>query len=150
DSVPVQVTVSPETVAAHGVAAPDAKQTVEIPTGIVPGVGGLHVELSSTALVGLGDGARYVVEYPFGCVEQRASRTFVLATASDLGEAFRLPGIDTRTLRTEVQKSLVELEKFQCPSGGFAFWPGECLTVSPFLTSYVLHVFQTAAALKYN
>jgi alpha-2-macroglobulin len=150
DTVPVQVTVSPESVAAYGEAAPDARQTVAIPTGIVPGVGGLHVELSSTALVGLGDGARYVVEYPFGCVEQRASRTFVLATASDLGEAFRLPGIDARALRTEAQKSLVELEKFQCPSGGFAFWPGECMTVSPFLTSYVLHVFQTAAALKYD
>ena len=25
-----------------------------------------------------------------------------------------------------------ELEKFQCPSGGFAFWPGECRTVSPY------------------
>jgi uncharacterized protein YfaS (alpha-2-macroglobulin family) len=150
DTIPVQVTVSSESVAAYGEAAPDARQTIAIPTGIVPGFGGLHVELSSTALVGLGEGARYVVEYPYGCVEQRASRTLVLATASDLGDAFRLPGIDARSLRTEVQKSLVELEKFQCPSGGFAFWPGECRTVSPFLTAYVLQVYQTAATLNYS
>jgi uncharacterized protein YfaS (alpha-2-macroglobulin family) len=150
DSIPVQVTVSPESVAAYGEAAPDARQTIAVPTGIVPGIGGLHIELSSTALVGLGEGARYVVEYPYGCVEQRASRTFVLATAADLGAAFRLPGIDARLLRTEVQTSLVELEKFQCPSGGFAFWPGECLTASPFSTSYVLQVYQTAAALNYG
>src|SRR6202521_6051665 len=94
DSILVQVTVSPESVAAYGEAAPDARQTIAVPTGIVPGIGGLHLELSSTALVGLGEGARYVVEYPYGCVEQRASRTFVLATAADLGDAFRLPGID--------------------------------------------------------
>ena len=105
--------------------------------GVLPNVGGLRVELASTALVGLSEGARYVVEYPFGCVEQRASRALVLAVAADLGDAFHLPGIDARELRPRVQSSLKELEKFQCPSGGFAFWPGECQTVSPYFTSYV-------------
>lgn len=150
DSIPVEVTVSPESVAAYGEAAPDSKQPFAMPAGIVPGVGGLHLEVASTALVGLGEGARYVVEYPYGCVEQRASRAFVLAVASDLGEAFHLPGIDVKDLRPRVQASLKELEKFQCPSGGFAFWPGECRTVSPYLTSYVLHVYQAAASLKYS
>src|SRR6185295_18518475 len=150
ENVPVQITVSPESVAAYGEAAPDASQPIAIPTGVVPNVGGLHLELASTALVGLGEGARYVVEYPFGCLEQRASRTFVLATAADLGAAFKLPGIDARDIRTRVQSSLRELETFQCPSGGFAFWPGNCWSASPFLTSYALHVFQTAAALKYD
>src|SRR5262249_34001711 len=148
--VPVEITVSPESVAAYGEAAPDAAQPLSMPAGIVPNVGGLHVELASTALVGLGEGARYVLEYPFGCLEQRASRTFVLATAADLGAAFTLPGIDARDIRPRVQSSLRELETFQCPSGGFAFWPGHCRTVSPFLTSYALHVFQTAASLKYD
>ncbi len=101
-------------------------------------------------MVGLGEGARYVVEYPYGCVEQRASRTLVLAVAADLGDAFHLPGIDARELRPRVQSSLKELEKFQCPSGGFAFWPGECQTVSPYFTSYVASVYQTAEQLKYT
>src|SRR5205823_6284865 len=138
DSIPVEIAVSPESMAAYGeatAAAPSTGVPFAMPAGIVPGVGGLHLELSSTALVGLAEGARYVVEYPYGCVEQRASRTFVLATAADLGDAFKLPGIDARSLRGEVQKSLAELEKFQCPSGGFAFWPGECRTASPFITS---------------
>ena len=43
------------------------------PAGVVAGFGGLHVELSSTAMVGLGEGARYLVEYPYGCAEQQAS-----------------------------------------------------------------------------
>ena len=150
DTIPVEVMVSPETVAVFGEAAPDSKHTFVTPTGVVPGFGGFHLDLSSTALVGLGEGARYVVEYPYGCLEQRASRTFVLATASDLGAAFKLPGIDAKSLRTDVQASLKDLERFQCGSGGFAFWPGECRTVSPFLTSYALHVFQVAASLKYT
>jgi hypothetical protein len=150
DSIPVQVTVSPESTASYGEAAPEAREAFVLPTGVVPNVGGLHLELSSTALVGLGEGARYVVEYPYGCVEQRASRAFVLVTASDLGGAFRLPGIDPQDLRTRAQAELRGLEKFQCPSGGFAFWPGECRTVTPYLTSYVLQVFQVAGTLKYD
>jgi alpha-2-macroglobulin len=150
DAIPVEVQAPPETVAAYGEAAPDSKQTVAMPTGVIPGFGGLHMELASTALVGLSEGARYVVEYPYGCVEQRASRAFVLLLAADLGDAFQLPGIDPKDLRSRVQSALRELESFQCASGGFAFWPGACHSVSPYLTSYVLHVYQQAAALNYD
>jgi uncharacterized protein YfaS (alpha-2-macroglobulin family) len=150
DSIPVEVTVSPESVAVYGEAAPDAKQPFEMPKGIVPGIGGLRVEVSSTALVGLNEGARYVVEYPYGCAEQRASRAFVMAVASDLGDAFKLQGIDAKDLRARTQQELKGLEAYQCASGGFAYWPGACLTVSPYLTSYVLDVYQTAASLNYQ
>src|SRR6185503_6665103 len=67
ETLPVEVLVSPETVAAYGEAAPAAKETIAIPGGVVPGFGGLHLEMSSTAMVGLGEGARYLVEYPYGC-----------------------------------------------------------------------------------
>src|SRR5207247_6157814 len=117
-TIPVDVTGAPETVAAYGEASPDSRQPFVMRAGIVPGIGGLHLEVSSTALVGLGEGARYVVEYPYGCVEQRASRVFVMAVASDLGDAFKLPGIDPKDLRPRVQTGLRELERFQCPSGG--------------------------------
>jgi uncharacterized protein YfaS (alpha-2-macroglobulin family) len=150
ESIPVEVIVSPESVAVYGEAAPDAKQPFEMPQNVVPGVGGLRVEVSSTALVGLHEGARYVVEYPYGCAEQRASRAFVMAVASDLGDAFKIQGIDAKDLRGRTQKELKGLEAYQCSSGGFAYWPGACLTVSPYLTSYVLDVYQTAASLNYQ
>jgi uncharacterized protein YfaS (alpha-2-macroglobulin family) len=121
-----------------------------MPGGVVPGFGGLHVELSSTALVGLGEGARYLVEYPYGCAEQQGSRAFALLLASDLGSAFRLPGIDSGNLRQVAQTTITSLRKYQCESGGFAYWAGECQSVSPYLTAYLLHVFQQAAALKYD
>jgi uncharacterized protein YfaS (alpha-2-macroglobulin family) len=148
--LPVRVLASPETVAAYGEAKPQAREVVEIPEGVVPTFGGLHVELASTAMVGLGEGARYLLEYPYGCAEQRASRGLALVLAADLGEAFRLPGINPAQARDIAQRNLTELEKFQCPSGGFAFWPGDCLSVSPYLTSYVIHVFHRAQDLEYQ
>ncbi|CAN5638537.1 hypothetical protein BH23ACI1_BH23ACI1_31790 [soil metagenome] len=153
DVIPVEVLVSPETVAAYGEArgaATTAGETLTIPSGVVPGFGGLQVELSSTAMVGLGEGARYLVEYPYGCAEQKASRALALLLAADLGDAFTLPGMDIAKMRPAVQATLKELETFQCDSGGFAYWPGQCRSVSPYLTAYVLHVLKTAADLKYD
>ena len=149
DVIPVRVMISPETVAAYGEAKPRAEERIQLPSDVVPGYGGLRVELSSTAMVGLAEGARYLIEYPYGCAEQRSSRALGLMLAADLGEAFNLPGIDAGKEKETVQTNLNELEKFQCGDGGFAFWPGDCTATSPYLTSYVLHVFQRARGLKY-
>ena len=153
DVLPVDVLSSPETVAAYGeVSTPaPAIERVIIPAGVVPGVGGLRVELASTAMVGLGEGARYLVEYPYGCAEQRASRALALLLAADLGQTFKVPGIEPSEMRTTAQAAITSLEKFQCADGGFVYWPGACgWRSSPYLTSYVLHVLRIADALKYT
>jgi len=150
DVIPVRVLVSPETVAAYGEAKPRAEERIEIPGDVLAGFGGLRVDLSSTALVGLAEGSRYLIEYPYGCAEQRSSRSLGLMLAADLGAAFDLPGIDAAKEKENVQASLTELTKFQCGDGGFSFWPGQCNATSPYLTSYVLHVFQRAHALGYK
>ena len=153
DVIPVELLVSPETVAAYGEAADGnatATETLTIPATVVPGLGGLSVDVSSTAMVGLGEGARYLVEYPFGCAEQRGSRTLALVLASDLGDAFSLPGMDTKKMRPSAQQNLKDLEKFQCGDGGFSYWVGDCQHTSPYLTAYLLHVFKTAVDQKYQ
>jgi uncharacterized protein YfaS (alpha-2-macroglobulin family) len=153
DVIPVEVLASPETVAAYGEAsgpATNASETLRMPASVVPGFGGLRVEVASTALVGLGEGARYLVEYPYGCAEQKGSRAIALLLAADLGDAFSLPGMDTSKMKPAVQSTLKELERFQCPSGGFAYWPGSCVSTSPYLTAYLLDVFKVASDLKYD
>ena len=124
-----------------------ASESLVMPRGVVPGFGGLTLEMSSTALVGLGEGARYLVEYPYGCAEQRASRSLAMMLAADLSGAFALPGIDAATLKPRTQTELNNLNDFQCSNGGFSLWPGDCRSVSPYLTSYILHVMRTAGRL---
>jgi uncharacterized protein YfaS (alpha-2-macroglobulin family) len=150
DVIPVRILLSPETVAAYGEAKPQAKETLEVPTGVVPGFGGLHIDLSSTAMVGLGEGAEYLVTYPYGCAEQRSSAALSLMLGADLGDAFKLPGMDTPRMKATAQSTLNELTKFQCGDGGFSFWPGDCWSESPYLSSYVLHVYQRGQKLGYT
>jgi alpha-2-macroglobulin len=149
--LPVKLLSSPEVVAAYGSVPPEAQESVALPQGVVPNLGGLHLELSSTAMVGLGEGARYLVDYPYGCAEQRASCALALMLTSQLGGTFQLPGIQADDLKKVTQKTLRELEDFQCDNGGFVYWKGApCHYASPFLTSYILHVYQRARELGYT
>ncbi len=148
DSIPIEVLASKETVAAYGAAKPDARETVTLPAGVLPGLGGLDVSVSSTSLVGLAEGARFVIDYPYACAEQKSSRALVMIYAADLGDAFPLPGIVPAKLRTTVQEVVDELPEYQCSNGSFTFWKGSC-PGDPYLTSYVLHVLQAAAQFKY-
>ena len=115
DVIPVEVLVSPETVAAYGDTTAEAREKVTLPAGVVAGFGGLSLELASTAMVGLGEGARYLIEYPYGCAEQRSSRALALLLAADLGDAFALPDINAKDARTISQAQITQLEQFQCP-----------------------------------
>jgi uncharacterized protein YfaS (alpha-2-macroglobulin family) len=150
ETIPVRILTHAETVAAYGEAKPTAREMLNVPADVVPGAGGLHLELASTAMVGLAAGAEYLVTYPYGCAEQRSSAALALMLVSDLGEAFALPGVDAKSAHAIAQTTLNELPKFQCGDGGFAFWQGECSVESPYLTANVVHVLQRGASLKYD
>jgi uncharacterized protein YfaS (alpha-2-macroglobulin family) len=148
--LPVRLLLPADTVAAYGEAKPQARETLSVPADAIPSIGGLRVELASTQMVNLAEGAQYLVEYPYGCAEQRSSAALALMLASDLGDAFRLPGIDGANARATAQRTIAELYKFQCGSGGFSFWAGDCDSGSPYVTAWVLHVLQRGDQLKYG
>jgi uncharacterized protein YfaS (alpha-2-macroglobulin family) len=136
-----------QTTAAFGDTDSRTVERLAVPAGIVPGIGGLNVSLSSTALVGLGEGARYLADYPYGCAEQKASAALALTLAADLGEAFSMGRIAPADYRARATSLLKELPKFQCADGGFGYWPGGCRWGSVYLTSYILHVMKVADGL---
>ena len=146
-TVPVSAPARVETTAAFGDTTSRATERLTLPAGVLPGLGGLNVSLSSTALAGLGEGARYLATYPYACAEQKSSAALALLLASDVGEAFSMGRIAPAEYRTRATTLLKELERYQCRDGGFGFWPGNCGHGSVYLTSYVLHVMQVAARL---
>ncbi len=83
-------------------------------------VGGLEVHLASTALVGLGDGAKQLLEYPYGCTEQLASRLVPLVALGDLGREYgiALPPDASVVADDAVSKIL----KNQIADGSFGYW----------------------------
>lgn len=106
--------------------------------------GDVFVGLSASALSGLNEGARYLLEYPYGCLEQKLSRSMPVITGAELIETFGLGSLGT--LREEVQKVMEKLPAYQHPSGGFCYWPGGCIWPDPYLTAYTLEA--SALAVK--
>lgn len=145
--LPVQAFTRIETTAAFGDTDSKASQPVELPKGVALDLGGLDVSLASTALVGLTESVRYLNDYGFLCTEQRASRAIGYMLAADLGSAFAIGQTTPAAYRSQAESLLKELRNAQCEDGGFALWPGRCSTMSPYLTSYVLHVMKVGESL---
>jgi uncharacterized protein YfaS (alpha-2-macroglobulin family) len=141
--VPVIAAAPAETVAAFAQTTGTWSQPVEMPAGVMPTSGGLTVDWASTALVGLGGGVDYLVNYPYQCAEQKASAAFAFLLAADLGQAFSVGDIPPADYRARATRLLEELPSFQCGDGGFALWPGTACYSSPYLTAYILHVIRT-------
>ena len=137
-----------ETVAAYGDTAASATESVRVPAGALRDRGGLTVSLASTALVGLGETARYLQDYPYECAEQKASKALALLLSADLGGTFGMGIAKPEQVRADGIRLLRDLSGYQCGDGGFGLFPGSCYgTSSVYLTAYVLDVMRRASAL---
>ncbi len=84
-----------------------------------------------------------LISYPYGCLEQTASRAFPIVYATpDRIRKFNLPEISRDERVERVDKSLSKLSTMQTASGGFALWSGggpeqQWLTV--YVTDFLLN-----------
>ena len=140
--LPVKTWEPREYAATSGVASALTEETLLRP---YPGAeGDLQVGISPTALNGLSESARYLLEYPYGCLEQKLSRSMPVITGAELVETFGLGSLGT--LKAETQKVFDRLPDFQHPSGGFCYWTGGCWKPDPYLSAYALEA--SALAVK--
>jgi alpha-2-macroglobulin len=80
------------------------------------------IEISSVPPMNLEKRLNYLIEYPYGCIEQTTSAVFpqlVLNQLTDLDD-YRKAEID-RNIRAGISS----LQDFQRPDGGFSYWPGQ-------------------------
>ncbi len=144
--LPVKTWEPREYAAASGVTAGTAEETLQRP---FPGAeGDLAVEISPTALTGLNEGARYLLEYPYGCLEQKLSRSMPVIYWAELIQTFGLGSMGT--LQAEVQKVFDKLSDYQHPSGGFCYWTGGCSQPDPYLSAYALEAAMLAQRQGYK
>jgi len=89
---------------------------------LAEGRGTASVTVSNTRLAALGDKARFLVAYPYGCAEQKASSLVPWLLMPVLGPL--MPGFDQGPEETErvIKKTIAELFEHQQPDGGLSFW----------------------------
>jgi uncharacterized protein YfaS (alpha-2-macroglobulin family) len=131
-----------ERVAAYGTISDDQAVAIPIrlPTGVLPGHGGVTVATTSTLLGGLEDAVHTLVQYPYGCIEQTSSRLLPLTVLGPLGRDYPLGIPDTADfMKVGIERILA----MQTDSGGFAYWPGG-KEVHVYASAYATWVLQLA------
>lgn len=98
--------------------------------------GRVAVAVSNTILGDLQDAADYLVEYPYGCVEQTSSRLLPLI-------ALRGRVADPTQVDAQISKALSHLQSMQLGDGRFAYWP-KSRQASAFGTAYATWVLLQA------
>ncbi len=142
---PVYTPATTEAFATYGVVDDGViAQPVLYPSGVFPQYGGLEVSTSSTALQALTDAVLYLVQYPYECSEQLASRVLAVASLRDVLTAFKADGLPTPVkMEAVVDSDIQRLQALQNADGGFPYWRRGFASV-PFNTIHVTHALLRA------
>ncbi len=80
------------------------------------------LEVSSLPPINLGQRLRYLMQYPYGCIEQTISSVFPQIY---LDQVKALTDEEIATIQRNVRAAIERLKLFVTRDGGFAYWPGD-------------------------
>ncbi|MGM0556296.1 MAG: alpha-2-macroglobulin family protein [Myxococcota bacterium] len=123
-SFPVWTPATTEAFATYGTIDKGAiSQPVSMPPEVIEEYGALKLSTSSTALQALTDAFIYLIDYPYECAEQTASRIISAAALAPVLDAFDAEGLpDKDELDEKMQAWVDRLLKLQRGDGGFGLW----------------------------
>jgi len=143
--LPVYTPATTEAFATYGVIDEGAiVQPVAEPQDVYSQFGGLEIQTSSTALQALTDAVIYLVNYPYECSEQIASRVLGVAALRDVLTAFEAEGLPSAAeMEAAVSRDIELLGTMQNFDGGFPYWRRGQDSI-PFNTIHVAHALARA------
>ena len=83
-----------------------------------------HLGLSTTNWTRIAPGLKYLLDYPYGCVEQTSSGVIPLAGIRGLIKSGTIPGIKVEHVDQFLKRGIERLLSMQLQNGSFSYWPG--------------------------
>lgn len=144
--IDVRLPNPPQTEVVSTTIAPGQKWTGKIPLPGMQGTNEATVELSQMPAINLQKRLQFLIQYPYGCLEQTLSTVFpqlYLAALTDVTPE------QAQQIRANIQGGIQALRKYSLPSGGFTYWPGENVRDS-WTNSYAGHFLIEAVKAGYT
>jgi uncharacterized protein YfaS (alpha-2-macroglobulin family) len=113
-----------------------ASFAIATPAGAIAGESEVAITIDRTGLGDLAPSLRYLIEYPYGCLEQTLSRFVPLAKARDLGTSMRLDSLKGTRTDAFLAAGVAKVARHQQGNGHFSLWPQS--ETHPHLTTYAL------------
>lgn len=115
-----------------------------LPVGIA-GTNSATLEVSSLPPINLGQRLAYLIQYPYGCIEQTVSSVFpqlYLANIKQLSES------EKAAIQKNINAAIGRIKSFVNREGGFSYWPGG-EDADSWGTTYAGHFLNEAEAKGY-
>lgn len=81
--------------------------------------------ISGSPFIRLAPALKYLLGYPYGCIEQTSSKVLALSGLRGLIKQGMIPGITVEETDKFLKPGTERLISMQVESGGFSYWPGE-------------------------
>lgn len=108
---------------------------LELPEHLRADTGGMSIAIAPSRLNELLPSLDYLLQYPYGCVEQTTGATLPLLALNELLGGFELPGITREAVRVRANAGLARLRAMQTWGGGLGYWLGDT-TPHPWGSAY--------------
>ncbi|HTE29606.1 MAG TPA: MG2 domain-containing protein [Chryseolinea sp.] len=111
----------------------------------MPGTNSAVLEVSSLPPINLGQRMRYLLQYPYGCIEQTTSAVFPQLYVDQIKS---MTEGEKTAVQRNVKAGIERLQLFITKDGGFSYWPGNEDSDS-WATTYAGHFLLEAEARGY-
>ena len=129
----------------HDLAPGEEWQLPVQPAGVA-GTNSVTLEIAGVPPFDLERRLDYLIEYPYGCVEQTTSAVFPQLYLNDL---VLLDDARHKRIDNDVQAGIERLRSFQLADGGFSYWPGTG-QLDDWASNYAGHFLVEARRLGYQ
>ncbi len=119
----------------EGVIEPGKEWTANYDPAQFTDIGNAAIEVSPLPGINLTRHLQYLIQYPYGCVEQTTSTAFPQLFVDILSP---LSTAQKAQISKNMTAAIQRLRSFQTPGGGFAYWPGQS-SVDDWSSSYAGH-----------
>ncbi|MDR1916054.1 MAG: hypothetical protein LBQ58_05725 [Synergistaceae bacterium] len=102
--------------------APGETAQLELPANWFPGTRRAAVAMSGMPDIGLANAARFLLNYPYYCLEQTVSSGWMLLSLPDLVGKIDAKLVSKGELRYQISRRLMRIQSMQSYDGGFTSW----------------------------
>lgn len=148
-TLPLRAATPPVTQTGQGIVRAGTPGDFVFPANLLAESSEFSLTLSPFPAVRFAESLRYLIGYPYGCVEQTTSRVFPLLYFSELVETVE-PSLLSQAGSVEhfIQSGITKLEGMLMPNRQFSYWPGGTYA-NPWSSLYAAHFLVEARKAGY-
>ena len=124
-------------------------EELDLTAAWLPGTASTSLLLTPMPGVKFAAGLRYLLGYPYGCIEQTTSKLFPMLYFADLARLIEPESFKGNAANHYIEEGIDKLTSMQVREGGFSYWPGMDW-VSEWGSVYASHFFVEARKAGYT